>query len=441
MSFKFNWDSFANDNTFYDQAKALLADALNKGKNPPILADTIKVRDLCLGDDSPQLEVLEVGDLADDRFRGIFKLAYDGNASITLATKIRANPLQVYAMSAPAFAAPRFHGASHASPLSLPLTLTLSEIKLSGIVILVFSKAKGLTLVFRNDPLQSVRVTSTFDALPGIARFLQSQIETQIRSLFREDLPAILHKLSHRWTPSGSLMREKQRLQQIDQKAREAGLGALPEHLPPPSPGGVLFADISPDMPTFSAKSMARLRSLCASQLTLSLATPAIPETAVRANLHRYEEKSRGGQYLPGCGVDEIARIQSRNYFKNSRKSPKRRVVKLTRSGAAAPRAVAGNAGSGWTECREKKKTMEPSQLAPPPQPEPRGVTAFSCSPVADVLLAGTSVAVPAAATSEKARVYRLDTTALLGPCSAPPAYVSCLRSYLAMYNCQDLRE
>lgn len=375
MSFKFNWDSFTNDDNFYDRVTTLLTDALNKGKNPSILADTIRVRELYLGDESPQLEILEVGDLADDRFRGIFKLTYNGNASITLATKIRANPLQVYAMSAPEFSLPQFKGSSQAS-LSIPLNLTLSDIKLSGIIILVFSKAKGLTLVFRNDPLESIRVTSTFDTLPGIARFLQTQIEKQIRSLFREDLPAILHKLSHRWTPSGSLMLEKQRLQQeLEEKQAAAAAAALASntstnsnpdininenHIPPPQnntmlqpssvfpPGysqddlddcnkdtseSVSFVDINPDQPVFSPENMKKLHSLYTSQLTLSLSAPTIPEAAYRTNLCLFDKSNSVIQNLQGdTDLNEIARIQSRNYFKSSHTKPKRRVIKVNRN-------------------------------------------------------------------------------------------------------------
>lgn len=366
MSFKFNWDPLTNDDHFYDRVTTLLTDALNKGKKPSILADKITVRELYLGEESPQLEILEVGDLADDRFQGIFKLTYHGNASITLATKIRANPLQVYAMSAPEFSLPKFQGSSQAS-LAIPLNLTLSDITLSGIIILVFSKAKGLTLVFRNDPLQSIRVTSTFDTLPGIARFLQTQIETQIRSLFREDLPAILHTLSHRWTPSGSLMLEKQRLQQQmeeqqqqqrhqQKQQQEASYNedSPGSEQPPlsdiPSPeymsqnafkelnrntDSVSFADINPDMPVFSPESMKKQHSLHASQLTLSLATHAIPETAYRTNLFLFDRNSSIIQSLQGpVDLDEIARIQSRSYFKNSHKKPKRRVINVGRKSA-----------------------------------------------------------------------------------------------------------
>lgn len=343
MSFKFNWDSF-NDDNFYDKLRALLTDALNKGNKPPILSDRIIVRELYLGEESPQLEILEVGDVADDRFRGIFKLTYNGDASITLATKIQANPLKVYSMSAPTFVTPTFLGAS--APLSIPLKLTLSDIQLSGIIILVFSKAKGLTLVFRNDPLQSIRVSSTFDSFPGIARFLQAQIEKQIRSLFREELPAILHRLSHRWTPSSGLVLHKGNATATttttangvnNSEKSNVMVDDVDEDSTMNSSAKTMFMDINPDLPVISESNMKKVKSLGASQQTLSLFSPKIPDTLYRANLEEEEERLFGGyvQTLAEAGNDlaEIARIQSRNYFRNSHTAPKRRVIKLNRSG------------------------------------------------------------------------------------------------------------
>lgn len=336
MSFKFNWDSF-NDENFYDRARALLTDALNKGNKPPILSDRIIVRELYLGEESPQLEILEVGDLAADMFRGIFKLTYNGEASITLATKIQANPLKVYSMSAPSFCTPKFLGAS--APLDIPLNLTLSDIRLSGIIILVFSKAKGLTLVFRNDPLESIRVSSTFDALPGIARFLQGQIEKQIRSLFREELPAILHRLSHRWTPSSGLVLHKGVVNNNEPSA-SSGLDLDQEES-----SKVSFMEINPDLPVISHSNMLKVNTIGLSQRTLSLFTPSIPETVYRANLESSEDLYSGGyiQKVAGGSNDlaEIARIQSRNYFRNAHASPKRRVIKLNRNKEAAPSPAA----------------------------------------------------------------------------------------------------
>lgn len=89
MAFNFNWSPLAADTDFYNRAKDLLTRALNKSPKPPIIVDDIIVSDFNLGSVPPDLEILEIGDLAEDRFRGIFKMCYSGDASVTLKTRVQ----------------------------------------------------------------------------------------------------------------------------------------------------------------------------------------------------------------------------------------------------------------------------------------------------------------------------------------------------------------
>lgn len=84
-------------------------------------------------------------------------------------------------------------------PLVVPMLLRLSQFHLNSYVVLVLSKQKGCTLVFKTDPLQNVEVSSTFDSIAVIQSFIQREIEEQLREMFREDLPGIIHRLSQRW--------------------------------------------------------------------------------------------------------------------------------------------------------------------------------------------------------------------------------------------------
>lgn len=90
MAFNFNWTPLSTTSSeFYNRAKDLLTTALNKAPKPPIIVDDIYVEELNLGSTAPELEILEIGDLAEDRFRGVFKLSYGGNAELTLKTKVQ----------------------------------------------------------------------------------------------------------------------------------------------------------------------------------------------------------------------------------------------------------------------------------------------------------------------------------------------------------------
>jgi len=83
------------------------------------------------------------------------------------------------------------------------MTIRLSRLNLRAILILVVSASKGITLVFKNDPLQNVEVSSTFDSIEVIRGYLQQEIEGQLREMFREDLPGIIHRMSQSWLGRG----------------------------------------------------------------------------------------------------------------------------------------------------------------------------------------------------------------------------------------------
>ncbi|KAK6201414.1 mitochondrial outer membrane protein [Scheffersomyces amazonensis] len=202
MSFKVNWDSLETESLKL-WTKDLLTSALNSGKTPPILASKIQIKDLNFGKIAPEFEILEIGELDSDRFRGIFKITYQGDFHLTLHTNVQANPLNIYYSNSlqqeinsddSTFITPKFLLSNE--QFALPLDLKLSDIKINGIGIIVFSKTKGLTMVFRNDPLDSIKVSSTFDTVQVLANFLQKQIENQIRELFRETLPTLIHQFS-----------------------------------------------------------------------------------------------------------------------------------------------------------------------------------------------------------------------------------------------------
>jgi mitochondrial distribution and morphology protein 34 len=155
--------------------------------------------------------------------------------------------------------------------------LRLSDFHLSGIIILVFSKQKGLTLVFRNDPVDAVKVSSTFDSIPAIQRFLQAEIERLLKDLMREEVPAIIHKLSLEWA-----MRH-----QADECLSPASLTNTESD---PSLSGQNYPysidmDLNdPLRPIFALSNIRRLSQLSLAQHTLSPFTPSVPQSAFRSS-------------------------------------------------------------------------------------------------------------------------------------------------------------
>ncbi|GLB34141.1 putative component of the ERMES MDM complex [Lyophyllum shimeji] len=196
MSFTFNWPRFSDQ--FHFDAIQMLNTALNKGNKPPIIADRIEVVELEMGTQPPELEIRDIGDLTVDQFRGIFRLTYSGDAHLVLKTKVQANPLNHKQPDIHLVAGSRGMLAAK-QPLVVPMLLRLSHFKLNSYVVLVVSKQKGITLVFKTDPLQNVDINSTFDSIAVIQKFIQREIEGQLRQMFREDLPGIIHRLSQQW--------------------------------------------------------------------------------------------------------------------------------------------------------------------------------------------------------------------------------------------------
>ncbi|ODV85101.1 hypothetical protein CANARDRAFT_199994 [[Candida] arabinofermentans NRRL YB-2248] len=349
MSFKINWNAIEKQ-SLSSYTTELLNEALNVGKRPNILSSDIKIVDLNFGNIAPDFEILEIGDLGPDRFRGIFKFKYYGDAYITVNTKVSASPLKIYndnildelnekknsdfanSEEVADFITPNFNVSD--CDFDIPLNLTLSKFKLSSIIIIVFSKTKGLTLVFKNDPLESIEVSSTFDRIKPIAQFLQKKIETQISELFKEFLPSLLYKFSLKYTTQSfdqfhkDLLNEEQDLE--DKR--------------------VLLKDLDPEQPLrISPGSLMRLTRLSSSRQTLALGgklscdrmndyivtktfANAILASTNTFNLNKIQLSNADFQYGSiGTKLSIIKNFQTRSFLKNSYdgSKPKRRTIKI----------------------------------------------------------------------------------------------------------------
>ncbi|ODV81374.1 uncharacterized protein CANTADRAFT_44130 [Suhomyces tanzawaensis NRRL Y-17324] len=353
MSFQVNWNTLESDN-FSCWTKELLTTALNLGKSPNILASGILIKDLNFGKVAPNFEILEIGELDRDRFRGIFKINYEGDFHLTLHTKVQANPLNIYYSNSldkevgnSTFVTPEF-GLSN-EQFALPMDLKLSDIKISGIGIIVFSKTKGLTLVFRNDPLDSIKVSSTFDTVQVLANFLQKQIENQIRDLFRETLPTLIHQLSLNYLSLDNINDIHSKLSINLAADLNLGTTQLPTDLP--------FV--------YSSKNLQKNLKLFNSRETLSLNVPKLKNVIQRSHLDKLNKhvpnlsnslysilNEEVGPAANSNGIpvemlinknfsktdtilSEISTIQTNSYYRvnNSKNNnvvrPKRRTVKL----------------------------------------------------------------------------------------------------------------
>lgn len=200
--------------------------------------------------------------------------------------------------------------------MTIPLSITLSEIKLSAFIILVFSKQKGLTLVFRNDPLESLKVSSTFDSIQFVREYLQRTIEQQLRNLMMDELPAIIHRLSlELWCPDAASKTTEAPREETNEP------GVDPFASPPLDPvdinGNLLDAHAISELTLngggetqslFSQRNLLRLAALGDSHRTLSLFTPGINEVVFRAWAGNGEHSE---SHAPAPGPPSLTKTQS----------------------------------------------------------------------------------------------------------------------------------
>ena len=150
--------------------------------------------------------------------------------------------------------------------------------------------------MFRNDPLESLKVSSTFDSIPFVRDYLQKEIEGQLRTLLMDELPAIIHRLSLRlWVPEYRAKEDEEIARNAENPPPEE-TPVDPLASPPQDPvdmaGNTLdpsqIASLSLDSGAethslFSQKNLLRLSALTDSHRTLSLFTPGIRDAVFRA--------------------------------------------------------------------------------------------------------------------------------------------------------------
>jgi mitochondrial distribution and morphology protein 34 len=86
------------------------------------------------------LEILEITELFPDRFKGIFKFIYNGDATLTLHTKVQANPLSTIHPFKKQTLNIKSRINLAAKPFLVPMDMSISNLQMKAIVVLVVDK-------------------------------------------------------------------------------------------------------------------------------------------------------------------------------------------------------------------------------------------------------------------------------------------------------------
>lgn len=369
MSFQFEWPEFSDE--FQQHARQLVENALNKGNKPPIIADRIEVVEIEMGSQPPELEIRDIGEITMDQFRGIFRLSYNGDAYIVLRTKVQANPLTHKKPDIHLMAGSRGILAAH-QPLVVPMLLRLSRFKINCYVVLVVSKQKGITLVFKTDPLQNVDVNSTFDSIAVLQKYIQREIEEQLREMFREDLPSIIHRLSQTWLAA----KTKVQAPYLGKKAQRLETMSTPDLRSPPLPPtfqrtSLPPPSISPSLPPSTPSSLQyhihRATSVSSTSLrsspeqTSSAVTTPATDDSVFPNIENYD---------PTYGMRPEG-VPVRSHFTGFKRlwAPTRGLADLTEE--ASDDIIDGSVDAfdlvSWDDVVTSPQTLNSPSLAPEP--------------------------------------------------------------------------
>jgi len=144
----------------------------------------------------PEIEILSISDasLPHDAFGAAISIVYDGNASIQLETVVQVNRINGTASHHSSRTLKRIGILCAQRQLNVPIKLTISQIKLAGILVIDKSK-DSLDVRFSNDPIKSVQITSTFDSLPPAQKVVKRVVEGRLRDFLLVHLPLISQKM------------------------------------------------------------------------------------------------------------------------------------------------------------------------------------------------------------------------------------------------------
>jgi distribution and morphology protein 34 len=196
MAFEFNWPEF--DPALVEEVKSKVTVLLNQGEKPEAICADLTVSELSFGTQAPHLELVDIPDVSENVFKAVFRVAYSGDGYLALRTKVQVNPF--YPASSKTNRAIQDLGIliAHESVV-VPLALKISQLQLEGVLEISLSKNDSQAKVaafFREDPLKSVTITSSFDEFGSVKKYLQETVEGSLRKLFVEDLPKIMDSVS-----------------------------------------------------------------------------------------------------------------------------------------------------------------------------------------------------------------------------------------------------
>jgi len=186
MSFFFNW---------LDLSALDLKSSINSilsSTTIPQLPQKVSISSLSLSHKAPKFEILDIIDLNEEKFKGLFKFNYDGGLNVVFNTDYEANAIKLIDFDS--FTKPSFVLADKST--ILPVAFKIKNIKIDAILTVVYNGR--ITVVFNDDPFIDLDIETSLDEFldEDLFQMIKQDTLNMITDMLKQDLPEMLHSLN-----------------------------------------------------------------------------------------------------------------------------------------------------------------------------------------------------------------------------------------------------
>lgn len=186
MSFLFNW----LDLSVLDLKSSL--NAVLSSTTIPQLPQKVSISSLSFGEKPPRFEILDIIDLKENKFKGLFKFNYDGGLNVAFNTDYEANAIRLIDFDP--FTKPNFVLTDKSTVL--PVEFKIKNIKIDAILTVVFNGR--VTVVFNDDPFIDLDIETSLDEFldEDLFDMIKQDTLNLITEMLKQDLPEMLHSMT-----------------------------------------------------------------------------------------------------------------------------------------------------------------------------------------------------------------------------------------------------
>lgn len=186
MSFLFNW----LDLSVLDLKSSI--NSILSATTIPQLPHKVSISSLSFGEKPPKFEVLDIIDLKEDKFKGLFKFNYDGELNVAFNTDYEANAIKLIDFDS--FTKPNFVLTDKSTVL--PVEFKIKNIKIDAILTVVYNGR--VTVVFNDDPFIDLDIETSLDEFldDDLFEMIKQDTLNLVTEMLKQDLPEMLHSLT-----------------------------------------------------------------------------------------------------------------------------------------------------------------------------------------------------------------------------------------------------